>query len=157
MARSSVREPAHAYQFKLLLLEVAPPVWRSIQVLETYSFWDLHVALQDSMGWLDYHLHLFRVRKPVTGEVVQIGIPDDDPFEGDDPILPGWEIPITSYFPHPASWLNTTTTSATVGNTNSRLRRSCRGSAAKGIRSASAVPERARPRTVVVWEAMKTS
>ena len=56
-----MREPTRVYQFKLLLLAVAPPV------PETYSFWDLHVALQDAMGWLDYHLHLFRVTKPVTG------------------------------------------------------------------------------------------
>ena len=62
-----MREPTRVYQFKLLLLAVAPPVWRRIQVPETYSFWDLHVALQDAMGWLDYHLHLFRVTKPVTG------------------------------------------------------------------------------------------
>jgi len=91
------------YQFKLLLLAVAPPIWRSIQVPETYSFWDLHVALQDAMGWLDYHLHLFRVTKPVTGEVVQIGIPDDDAFEGDEPIVPGWEVPIAHYFPRPGA------------------------------------------------------
>ena len=54
-----------------------------------------------SMGWLDYHLHLFRVTKPVTGEVLQIGIPDDDAIEGDEPVLPGWEIPIAHYFSHP--------------------------------------------------------
>ena len=94
-------ELTHVYQFRVLLLEVVPPIWRSIQVPETYSFWDLHVALQDAMGWLDYHLHLFRVTKPVTGEVVQIGIPDDDAFEGDEPILSGWEIPIAHYFPRP--------------------------------------------------------
>jgi len=89
------------YQFKVRLGGVEPPIWRRIQVPETYSFWDLHVALQDSMGWLDYHLHLFRVTKPVTGEVAQVGIPDDDAFEGDEATLPGWEIPITSYFPSP--------------------------------------------------------
>jgi hypothetical protein len=89
------------YQFKVLLLRVAPPIWRSIQVPETYSFWDLHVALQDAMGWLDYHLHLFRVITPATAKVVQIGIPDDDPFEGDEPTLPGWEIPIADYFSRP--------------------------------------------------------
>lgn len=32
---------------------------------------------------------------------MQIGIPDDDPFEGDEPVLPGWEIPIANYFSHP--------------------------------------------------------
>jgi hypothetical protein len=96
-----VKEPARVYEFKLRLLEVFPPIWRSVQVPEAYSFWDLHVALQDAMGWLDYHLHLFRVTKPDTGEAVQIGIPDDDAFEGDEPILPGWEIPIAHYFPGP--------------------------------------------------------
>lgn len=48
------------------VLGIAPPIWRTIQVPESYSFWDLHVALQDSMGWLDYLLHLFRLGKPVT-------------------------------------------------------------------------------------------
>lgn len=98
-----MREPTRVYQFKLLLLAVAPPIWRRIQVPETYSFWDLHVALQDSMGWLDYHLHVFRVARPGAGEVEQIGIPDDDPFEGDKPTLPGWEIPITRHFSRPGT------------------------------------------------------
>ncbi len=89
------------YQLKIILLEVAPPIWRTIQVPGAYSFWDLHVAIQDSMGWLDYHLHLFRLSRPATGDVVQIGIPDEDAFEGDEPILPGWDVAIASYFTHP--------------------------------------------------------
>ena len=92
------------YQFKLVLVGVEPPIWRRIQVLDTYSFWDLHVALQDTMGWLDCHLHVFRVARPGLGdEVEQIGIPDDDPLEGDKPTLPGWEIPITRHFLRPGT------------------------------------------------------
>jgi hypothetical protein len=98
-----VRERAQVYQFRVVLLEVAPPVWRTIQVPETYTFWDLHVALQDSMGWLDYHLHLFRVSKRAGGQVVQIGIPADDAFEGDEPTLPGWRVPIATYFTRPGA------------------------------------------------------
>jgi Plasmid pRiA4b ORF-3-like protein len=94
---------AQVYQFKLALVGIGPPIWRRIQVPDTYSFWDLHVALQDSMGWLDYHLHVFRVPGPGAGEFEQIGIPDDDPFEGDKPTLPGWEIPITRYFSRPGT------------------------------------------------------
>ena len=94
---------AQVYQFKLVLVGLEPPIWRRIQVPETYSFWDLHVALQDAMGWLDYHLHVFRVARPGAGEVEQIGIPDDDPFEGDKPTLPGWEIPITRHFSRPGT------------------------------------------------------
>ena len=89
------------YQFNVALLEITPPIWRTIQVPETYTFWDLHVAIQDAMGWLDYHLHLFHVNQPDTGEVVKIGIPDDDAFEGDEPHLPGWEIPVATYFHRP--------------------------------------------------------
>jgi hypothetical protein len=91
------------YQFKVVLIGVEPPIWRRIQVPETYSFWDLHVALQDAMGWLDYHLHVFRVIRPGAGDVEQIGIPDDDPFDGDKPTLPGWEVPITRHFSGPGT------------------------------------------------------
>jgi hypothetical protein len=35
--------------------------------------------------------------------VVHIGIPDEDAFEGDEPILPAWEIPIARYFAHPGT------------------------------------------------------
>jgi hypothetical protein len=38
------------YQFKIALDSIEPPIWRLIQVPETYTFWDLHVAIQDSMG-----------------------------------------------------------------------------------------------------------
>jgi hypothetical protein len=98
---SGIARAPDVYQFKVALLEVAPPVWRTIQVPGTYSFWDLHVAIQDAMGWLDYHLHAFRVRLPGTDATLQIGIPDEDAFEGDEPYLPGWEIPIARHFTRP--------------------------------------------------------
>jgi hypothetical protein len=63
-----------------------------------YSFWDLHVAIQDAMGWLDYHLHLFHVRNPETGEFEAIGIPDNEPYLDEPPYLAGWEVPIARYF-----------------------------------------------------------
>jgi hypothetical protein len=48
------------YQFKITLEGIKPSLWREIQVSETYSFWDLHMAIQDVMGWLDCHLHQFK-------------------------------------------------------------------------------------------------
>lgn len=39
------------YQFRITLKGTKPPIWRRIQVTETYTFWDLHVAIQDAMGW----------------------------------------------------------------------------------------------------------
>jgi hypothetical protein len=83
------------YQFKIALREVKPPLWRRIQVPETYTFWDLHVAVQDAMGWKDSHLHDFTIRNPLTRKKERIGIPDDD-FDMD--ILPGWERNIADHF-----------------------------------------------------------
>jgi len=90
-----------AYQFKFTLCEIKPAIWRRILVPATYSFWDLHVAIQDSMGWKDCHLHLFRVREPKSGEVVGIGIPADEPFEDESPCIPGWDVAIADYFAEP--------------------------------------------------------
>jgi hypothetical protein len=92
-------KPNIIFQFRFELLGIEPSIWRRVQVPSKYSFWDLHVAIQDSMGWLDYHLHAFRVRMPHKRKIVEIGIPTDDYF--DEPILPGWQIPITDYFTEP--------------------------------------------------------
>jgi len=87
------------YQFKVTLNDIEPPIWRKIQVPNNYSFWNLHVALQDSMGWLDYHLHVFRIHKLHRSKMLEICIPDDEVDE--DVILPGWNIPIRDYFSEP--------------------------------------------------------
>lgn len=50
------------------------------------------------MGWLDYHLHEFRVKKPQTRKVIKIGIPEEGT---DSDVLPGWEVPISIYFVEP--------------------------------------------------------
>jgi hypothetical protein len=66
------------YQFKIILSDIKPPIWRRIQIPETYSFWDLHVAITDAMGWADYHLHEFRTKDPSTTQEVRIGNPIDE-------------------------------------------------------------------------------
>ncbi|MEW6740817.1 MAG: plasmid pRiA4b ORF-3 family protein [Nitrospirota bacterium] len=83
------------YQFKVTLKGIKPSIWRKIQVPEAYTFWDLHVAIQDVMGWQDYHLHEFEVIKPSSGRKVMIGFPDEE-FGRD--VLPGWKQKIADYF-----------------------------------------------------------
>jgi hypothetical protein len=87
------------YQFKVTLKDIEPPIWRRVQVPAKYSFWDLHVAIQDAMGWLDYHLHAFRIHRPHKSKMIEIGIPDDE--VADNVVLPGWDIPISDYFTEP--------------------------------------------------------
>ncbi len=86
----------HVLELKITLEGVKPPIWRRIQVPCTYSFWDLHVAIQDAMGWNDSHLHLFTVPIPLSDERVAIGIPDDDMVMARRE-LPGWEIPVAGF------------------------------------------------------------
>ena len=76
------RKPySNVLQFKITLLETDPPVWRRIRVPDFYTFYDLHVAIQDAMGWLDCHLHDFKIQ-PRRRACLDIRI--DSPFALDD-------------------------------------------------------------------------
>lgn len=97
------RKIQRVLRFRITLNEIEPPVWRLIDVPETYSFWDLHVAIQDAMGWLDYHLHAFNPRRKRGRTRVSIGIPDEEYGDG---TLAGWEIPIMDYFMEPGDALD---------------------------------------------------
>jgi hypothetical protein len=68
-------------QYLVVLAGTDPLVWRRIHVPATYTFWDLHVAIQDAVGWLDCHLHEFRVVDPRSGTTMRLGIPDPDGFD----------------------------------------------------------------------------
>ncbi len=78
-------------QFRIELLLVAEPVWRRIVVPGHYSFWDLHIAIQDAMGWEDRHLHQFKIDDPRTGVKLRFGIPDASRFHGASEVLTGWD------------------------------------------------------------------
>jgi hypothetical protein len=91
------KRPTLVHQFLVVLSGTDPLVWRRIQVPQTYSFWDLHVAIQDAMGWTDSHLHEFRLLDVDEKSIVSIGIPTADDPE-DRPVVPGWEVPLSGYF-----------------------------------------------------------
>ena len=87
------------YQFRIELRDIEPKIWRVIQVPETYTFWDFHVAIQDAMGWLDCHLHEFTVTDPITRKKVIIGTPTEEE-EGFFIVetIPGWKVMIADGF-----------------------------------------------------------
>ena len=85
-------------QFKITLKDIDPPIWRRILVPEKFNFWELHVAIQDAMGWLNYHLHVFLVRKKDSQALIEIGIPDENLFDDDTAILQCWKVHISEYF-----------------------------------------------------------
>jgi len=85
-------------QFKIEMPDIQPRIWRRILIPTDYNFWDLHVAIQDSMGWLDCHLHYFEFEGKGKKKGERIGIPDFTGSEDLIEIFPGWEIPVLTYF-----------------------------------------------------------
>lgn len=84
------------FQFKISLQEIEPLIWRRIQISDLCTFWSLHVAIQDALGWQDCHLHEFTVIDPLNSATIKIGIPfDDDPDEYRP--LAGWELKVAPF------------------------------------------------------------
>lgn len=88
-------KPESVFQFKITLKNINPPIWRRVLVPAKYTFWDFHVAIQDSMGWLDCHLHEFTVLNRATGNRERIGIPEGS---YDLEVAAGWQKQIRDYF-----------------------------------------------------------
>lgn len=91
------------FQFKVSLLDIEPEIWRRFQVRGNYSYWDLHVALQNVVGWSDSHLHAFRSPQ-LEENGLEIGIPTElfDNFVDDEfKVVAGWDVPLTEYFKEP--------------------------------------------------------
>lgn len=84
-------------RFRIQLLDIEPPIWRRLEVPETYTFWDLHVAIQDVMGWQDRHVHAFLVTGARKGRL-RLGVPD--PY-GMMEIAPGWKCKLSRHFRKP--------------------------------------------------------
>lgn len=88
-ATKKKNEFERVYQFKISLYDIKPLIWRRVQVPETYTFWDLHCAIQDAMGWTDSHLHEFH-----KGDLC-IGIPQE---EYEHKVITDWDINIRDIF-----------------------------------------------------------
>lgn len=99
MAARAVEVP-QVLTLRVTLRDTRPVVWRTVRIAAESTFWALHVALQDAMGWQDAHLHAFRPAKPPRRggrPTPYYGIPDEDDFPGAVDILPGWEHPVSEY------------------------------------------------------------
>ncbi|MDD2271145.1 MAG: plasmid pRiA4b ORF-3 family protein [Desulfuromonadaceae bacterium] len=89
------------YQIKITLQDIEPHIWRRIQVPNTYTFWELHSAVQDAFGWTNSHLHKFTYTDAHTDGIINkpsvMGIPLEPELEDEEPPLPGWKYKIKPY------------------------------------------------------------
>ena len=96
--QKSRSQPRFVGRFLVVLPGTDPLVWCRILVPEAYTFWDLHVAIQDAMGWMDSHQHEFEIVDPRV-PIERVGIPLDD-LEDIRPTAAGWEVPISKALVH---------------------------------------------------------
>jgi hypothetical protein len=64
------------YYFHVQLLDIEPPIWRSIIVPGAISLHTLHKMLQVTMGWENAHLYLFRLT--MNQKTTTYGLPHPD-------------------------------------------------------------------------------
>jgi len=87
-------------QFKITLNEVTPRVWRRIQVPGDYSFWDMHCAIRDAMGWHGGHLHGFTMSRIGNGRINLTQIQMPNPEWDDDGDLDESKEMLYAWFPN---------------------------------------------------------
>lgn len=56
------------YTLRVQLLEIAPPIFRRINVPASITLAKLHKVIQIAMGWDNYHIYLFEIGRDQYGE-----------------------------------------------------------------------------------------
>jgi len=70
------------YQLKIVLNDSHPPIWRRIVVPSDITFFDLHVYIQDAMGWGDCHLHQFFIGSAYASQCLTLPFADTEWEDG---------------------------------------------------------------------------
>ncbi len=86
------QEPQGALILRVDLVLAPYPIWRRLRLGDRATFWDLHVAIQDAMGWNHQHRHLFTADHPINGQRLRLGIPESGAYHGRDAVMPGWHV-----------------------------------------------------------------
>jgi hypothetical protein len=89
------------------LVGVEPRIWRRLLMSPKATFGDLHQAIQDACGWLDYHLYEF-LEASVAGKKLDSSMQvkceviarseHAEPFDEEDVAPLAGELPLGSYF-----------------------------------------------------------
>ena len=69
MGKGSSKE---IYQLKITLNGSKPPIWRRVQTPASTTLERVHAIIQQSMEWVNYHLHEFNVKDMLIGDPEQL-------------------------------------------------------------------------------------
>ena len=89
---------SNVLQFKITLRNTKPAIWRRFLIEDILTFHDLHLVIQNVMGWTNSHLYQF-----VYNKTSFIGIPES---EEDNNITNAKEVVLSSFFDQPKIRIN---------------------------------------------------
>ncbi|MDR0632751.1 MAG: plasmid pRiA4b ORF-3 family protein [Holosporales bacterium] len=70
------------FRLKVTLVDSKPSIWRVLDIVDSETFFDLHVAIQGVMGWENSHLHCFVLGKPSDRKnTIRIGMKFDEEID----------------------------------------------------------------------------
>jgi len=94
------------YELKVQLQHIKkPPVWRKIRVSPKMNLGDLHFAIQNAMGWFNYHLHHFMIREGGS-RFTFIGPPMDEGMSFGPPTLNENKYTIDQFLQKPKDYID---------------------------------------------------
>lgn len=65
--------PRQIFQLRITLADLAPSIWRRVEVPGAYTLDRVHRVIQLAMGWADVHLHSFDIRGEQYGRPDPVG------------------------------------------------------------------------------------
>src|SRR3989338_1031128 len=86
------------YQLKVTINHTSPSIWRRMHISSDCTFFDLHVAIQNAMGWTDSHLHSFSMIQRGTARAISIEYPNPEREPFQEPALDETKEKIAAYF-----------------------------------------------------------
>jgi Plasmid pRiA4b ORF-3-like protein len=79
-------EPATTFLIRIEVMDVVPPIWRTVEVRSDLTLDVLHEVIQAAFGWEDYHLHRFHPTRNAYTSDLQMIINVGDEAEGEEGI-----------------------------------------------------------------------
>lgn len=97
----------HTYRVRVDVVGAKPPIWRRLELSSHVLLDDLHVILQTSFGWWDYHLHRFSSGGGVWGDPdAETYLCSFDVDEGEEPGIPESEVRVDEVLVDPGDVLH---------------------------------------------------
>lgn len=100
------QETERTYRVRIDLAGAKPPIWRRLEVSSHLTLDDLHLVIQEALGWTDSHLHRFAVGRSSWDRDAEMYLCPYDVEEGEDSDVPEVEVRLDEVLVDPGDVLH---------------------------------------------------